>query len=178
MDAAGHGQREGPGRGLAGTGEVVRLRDPGKDTGQVRIGAEVRQQAVAHPAPHLLAVDHQEPDLFAGGDGRPGQPVPLRTAARKFPDVPLDAGVLRLEVVEHLPQRRFGAGLADVGDDRDRAGQGAASAVGPAGVEHAASRGATTPPAATIEPNLRMSRRSHSRGCWGSRGESAEVTGG
>ena len=83
--------------GSPGPGEVELLRHPGQHVGQSRVGAEVRQQPVAHPTSNLLAVDHDEPDRLAGGDRGAGEPIPLRAAARDRPDVPLDAGILALK---------------------------------------------------------------------------------
>ena len=76
-----------------GPAEVEPLGHPSEHVGHARVGAEVRQQAVAHPASDLLAVDHHEADRLAGRHRRAREPVPLGAAARERPDVPLDARV-------------------------------------------------------------------------------------
>ena len=45
--------------------EVELLRDPREHVGQLRVGAQVGEQAVTHPAANLLTVDHHEADGLA-----------------------------------------------------------------------------------------------------------------
>ena len=95
-------------------------RDPGEHIGHPRVGAEVGQQAIADPAPHLLAVDHHEVDRLARSQRRAREAIPLGPPPGKHADVPLDAGVLRLEVVVDLLQRWFRGRIATAGQKRDR----------------------------------------------------------
>ena len=123
LDAPAQGEGEGPRGGLAETCQMEALRHPGEHVGHPRVGAEVRQQAVARPRPNEQAVEHHEPDRLAGLQRGAREPIPFGAEARERPDVPLDAGVLRLEVVVDLLQRRLGARIAAFEQDRDGTGQ-------------------------------------------------------
>ena len=148
----------------------------GEHGGHPGVGAEVRQQAVTCPRSNEQAIDHHEPHRLAGLQRGAREAIPFGAEAGDRPDVPLDAGVLRLEVVVDLLQRRLGARIAAFGEDRDGTGQGPGGCDGgrrqtaartratdadplPLGAAHAASSGATTPPAAMTAPSLSTSRR-------------------
>ena len=152
----------------------------GEHGGHPGVSAEVRQQAVTCPRSNEQTIEHDEPDRLAGLQGGAREPIPFRAEAGDRPDVPLDARVLRLEVVIDLLQRRLGARIAAFGQDRDgpdRAPVGATeegarlpparratdAAPLPLGAAHAASSGATTPPAAMTAPSLSTSRRPRMR---------------
>ena len=97
--------------------------DPREHVGHLRVGAEVGEQAVAHPAANLLTVDHHEADRLARRQCGPRETIPLGAAARERPNVPLDPGVLRLEVVEDLLEGRLRGRIATAREERDRTGQ-------------------------------------------------------
>ncbi len=90
------------------------------------------------PSPNELAIEHHEPDRLARRQRGAREPIPFGAAARERPDVPLDARVLRLEVVVDLLQRRLRARVTALGQDRDRAGRALAAA----GARRAVSRAA------------------------------------
>ena len=110
LDAPAQGEGERSRGGLAETAEMELRRHAGEDVGHPRVGAEVRQQAVARPRPNEQAVDHHE--------ARPARPTPARARASRSHSGPQPgiarmshsiAGVLGLEVVVDLlagPARR------------------------------------------------------------------------
>ena len=78
-------------------GQMESLRHSGEHLGQPGVGPEVREQAIAHPRPNELPIDHHEPDGLAGRDRGSRQPIPFGAAARDRPDVPLDPGFWALK---------------------------------------------------------------------------------
>jgi hypothetical protein len=126
MHAAGERQRHGANGILARPGQVVLLRDTRQQGAELRIGAQVRQQAIPHPTAHLLPVDRDEADPLAGRQRGSRGPIPLGPAARQQADVPLDARMLRRELVVHGLHRgdrgRVPSASDENGDRLGRAG--------------------------------------------------------
>ena len=118
VDAPRHGQRKRPRAGVSGAREVVSLGYLRQHVRELGLGAEVRQEPVADPPAHLLAVDGDQVDRFTRGDRGAPEPIPLGSATWERADVPLDARILPRESFADLSQSAFVAG---VGQDRDRA---------------------------------------------------------